>query len=49
FYTNVSNKLVGILLRARKRGYIHFPDEYEVLFQGKHDHIKIILLHMPPN
>ncbi|CAF1188212.1 unnamed protein product [Rotaria sordida] len=47
FYTNISNKLVGILLRARKHGYIHFSDEYEVLFQGKHDHVKITLLRMP--
>ncbi|UJR14145.1 hypothetical protein I4U23_001139 [Adineta vaga] len=47
FYTNISNKLVGILLRARKHGYIHFSNEYEVLFQGKHDHVKITLLHMP--
>ncbi|CAF4197980.1 unnamed protein product [Rotaria sp. Silwood2] len=49
FYTNISNKLVGILLRARKHGYIHFPNEYEVLFQGKHDHVKITLIRMPSN
>ncbi|CAF0988576.1 unnamed protein product [Rotaria sp. Silwood1] len=49
FYTNISNKLVGILLRARKHGYIYFPDEYEILFQGKHDHVKITLLRMPSN
>ncbi|CAF1208547.1 unnamed protein product [Rotaria magnacalcarata] len=47
FYVNISNKLVGILLRARKHGYIHFPDECEVLFQGIHDHVKITLLRMP--
>ncbi|CAF1103654.1 unnamed protein product [Adineta steineri] len=49
FYTNISNKLVGILLRARKHGYIHFSEEYEVLFQGKHDNVKITLVHMPSN
>ncbi|CAF1181335.1 unnamed protein product [Adineta ricciae] len=49
FYTNISNKLVGILLRARKHGYIHFDNEHEVLFQGKHDHVKITLLQLPTN
>ncbi|CAF1587504.1 unnamed protein product [Didymodactylos carnosus] len=42
-YTNISNKLVGILLRARKYGYVTFPGE--ILFQHKDDHVIIKLIH----
>jgi hypothetical protein len=41
-YTKISNKLVGLLLRARKHGFVDF--EGEVLFQGKNDNTLIKLL-----
>ncbi|XP_062255618.1 actin-binding Rho-activating protein-like [Platichthys flesus] len=41
-YVNISNKLVGILLRARKQGLVDF--EGEMLWQGKDDHVVITLL-----
>ena len=41
-YTAISNKLVGLLLRARKHGYVDF--EGEILFQGKDDEKLIKLL-----
>ena len=41
-YTKISNKLVGLLLRARKHNYLHF--EGEVLFQGRDDEILIKLI-----
>lgn len=41
-YTLISNKVVGILLRARKHNFVDF--EGEVLFQRQDDHVPIILL-----
>ncbi|XP_026228398.1 actin-binding Rho-activating protein [Anabas testudineus] len=41
-YVTVSNKLVGILLRARKQKLVDF--EGEMLWQGKDDHVVINLL-----
>ena len=40
-YTRISNKVVGILLRARKYGFVHF--EGEMLFQRTHDDVDIYL------
>jgi hypothetical protein len=45
FYTKVSNKLVGMLLRARKQGLVAF--EGEMLFQRRDDHVIITLLKEP--
>ncbi|XP_068507914.1 actin-binding Rho-activating protein-like isoform X2 [Syngnathus scovelli] len=41
-YVTISNKLVGILLRARKQKLVDF--EGEMLWQGKDDHVVITLL-----
>lgn len=41
-YVTVSNKLVGILLRARKQRLVDFDGE--MLWQGKDDHVLIHLL-----
>ncbi|XP_060905348.1 actin-binding Rho-activating protein-like [Labrus mixtus] len=41
-YVTISNKLVGILLRARKQGLVDF--EGEMLWQGKDEHTVITLL-----
>ncbi|NWX83915.1 ABRA protein, partial [Nothoprocta pentlandii] len=41
-YVTISNKVVGILLRARKHGLVHF--EGEMLWQGKDDDVIITLL-----
>lgn len=41
-YVSISNKLVGVLLRARKQGLVHF--EGEMLWQGKDDRVLISLL-----
>ncbi|XP_061574241.1 actin-binding Rho-activating protein-like [Cololabis saira] len=41
-YVNISNKLVGILLRARKQRLVDF--EGEMLWQGKDDHAIITLV-----
>jgi len=41
-YTKISNKVVGILLRARKHGLIQFDGE--MLFQGRDDNVLITLL-----
>ncbi|XP_049440705.1 actin-binding Rho-activating protein-like [Epinephelus fuscoguttatus] len=41
-YVTISNKLVGILLRARKQRLVDF--EGEMLWQGKDDHVVIMLL-----
>lgn len=41
-YVTISNKLVGVLLRARKQGLVHF--EGEMLWQGRDDHVIITLL-----
>ena len=38
----ISNKVVGILLRARKYGFVTF--EGEMLFQGQDDNVVITLL-----
>ncbi|XP_046396711.1 actin-binding Rho-activating protein-like isoform X1 [Ischnura elegans] len=43
-YTNISNKVVGILLRGRKHQFLHF--EGETLFQRRDDD-KIIFLLKP--
>ncbi|KAM3873464.1 actin-binding Rho-activating protein [Diretmus argenteus] len=40
-YVTISNKVVGILLRARKQGLVHF--EGEMLWQGQDDHVVITL------
>ena len=41
-YQTISNKVVGILARARKNRLIHF--EGETLFQGENDATNITLL-----
>uniref|UniRef100_A0A8C2WY85 Si:dkey-29b11.3 n=1 Tax=Cyclopterus lumpus TaxID=8103 RepID=A0A8C2WY85_CYCLU len=41
-YVTISNKLVGVLLRARKQGLVDF--EGEMLWQGKDDHAVITLM-----
>jgi len=41
-YTVISDKLVGMLIRARKHKLVDF--EGEVLFQRRDDHVPIILL-----
>ncbi|XP_063234400.1 reticulocyte-binding protein homolog 2a-like [Bacillus rossius redtenbacheri] len=41
-YTYISNKVVGILLRARKQKLLDF--EGETLFQKKDDHVPIVML-----
>ncbi|XP_043919929.1 actin-binding Rho-activating protein-like [Protopterus annectens] len=41
-YENISNKVVGILLRARKHGLVHF--EGEMLWQRRDDDVIITLL-----
>lgn len=47
FYTNISSKLVGILIRARKHGYVEFDNERQALFQNQDDQVKITLVQMP--
>uniref|UniRef100_A0A7N4NNE5 Actin-binding Rho-activating protein n=1 Tax=Sarcophilus harrisii TaxID=9305 RepID=A0A7N4NNE5_SARHA len=41
-YATISNKVVGLLLRARKHGMVHF--EGEMLWQGQDDDVIITLL-----
>ncbi|XP_034553848.1 actin-binding Rho-activating protein [Notolabrus celidotus] len=41
-YVSISNKVVGVLLRARKQRLVDF--EGEMLWQGKDDHVVITLL-----
>ncbi|CAL1266031.1 unnamed protein product [Larinioides sclopetarius] len=41
-YTTISNKVVGILLRARKHGLVYF--EGEMLYQRRDDNVIITLL-----
>ncbi|KAJ1193534.1 hypothetical protein NDU88_002831 [Pleurodeles waltl] len=41
-YVRISDKVVGILMRARKHGLLHF--EGEMLWQGRDDHVIITLL-----
>ena len=43
-YTRISNKVVGMLLRARKQNLVHF--EGEMLFQRRDDDVIITLLHI---
>jgi hypothetical protein len=40
-YTNINNKVVGILLRGRKHGFFDFPGE--ILFQRNDDRVMISL------
>lgn len=44
-YTKISNKLVGMLMRARKQGLIDFQGE--MLFQRRDDDVQIKLIKMP--
>ena len=44
-YTKISNKLVGVLLRARKYGILDFQGE--MLFQRRDDAVIITLLYSP--
>ena len=41
-YADISDTLVGILMRARKRKVLAF--EADMLFQGVHDHVEISVL-----
>ncbi|XP_008849733.1 actin-binding Rho-activating protein [Nannospalax galili] len=41
-YVRISDKVVGILMRARKHGLVYF--EGEMLWQGRDDHVVITLL-----
>ncbi|XP_055308911.1 actin-binding Rho-activating protein-like [Sitodiplosis mosellana] len=41
-YASINNKLVGLLLRARKQGFIDF--EGEMLFQRRDDEVPIFML-----
>jgi len=45
FYTQISNKLVGMLIRARRHGLIHF--EGEMLYQRQDEQVPIYLLQTP--
>ncbi|XP_076442086.1 actin-binding Rho-activating protein-like [Babylonia areolata] len=44
-YTKISNKLVGMLMRARKQRLLEF--EGEMLFQRRDDHVLIRCLRFP--
>ncbi|XP_005107348.1 actin-binding Rho-activating protein [Aplysia californica] len=46
-YTRISNKLVGMLMRARKQGLVHF--EGEMLFQRRDDDVVITCFKVPDN
>ncbi len=46
-YTRISDKVVGILLRARKYGLVYF--EPEILFQGQDDDEPVFLLKPMPD
>lgn len=41
-YTRISNKVVGLLMRARKHGFLQF--EGEMLYQGRDDKVPITML-----
>ncbi|XP_075212694.1 actin-binding Rho-activating protein-like [Lycorma delicatula] len=41
-YTKISNKVVGLLLAAKKKGFVYF--EGEMLFQRRDDHVLIALI-----
>jgi len=45
-YSTVSSQTVGILIRARRRGHVHF--EGENLLKGKDDMEIVTLIQMPP-
>jgi len=45
-YSTVSSQTVGLLIRARRRGFVHF--EGETLLKGKDDFEIVTLLEMPP-
>lgn len=45
-YQNISSKVVGILIRARKHGYVEF--EGEMLYQRRDDNKIIRLIKEPP-
>lgn len=45
-YQVISNKVVGILIRARKHGWVEF--EGEMLYQRRDDHVLIKLIKSPP-
>lgn len=42
-YENISDMLVGLLMRAKKRKRLKYSGD--MLFQGIHDHVKITVLH----
>ena len=44
-YTKISNKLVGMLMRARRHGLVEF--EGEMLFQRRDDHVVVRLVKLP--
>uniref|UniRef100_A0A1B6CIQ5 Costars domain-containing protein n=1 Tax=Clastoptera arizonana TaxID=38151 RepID=A0A1B6CIQ5_9HEMI len=41
-YTKISDKVVGLLIAAKKRGFVYF--EGEILFQRRDDHVLIGLI-----
>ena len=45
-YQVISNKVVGVLIRARKHGYVEF--EGEMLYQKRDDNVVIRLIKSPP-
>jgi hypothetical protein len=44
-YTRISDKVVGMLLRARKYGFVEFIGE--MLYQGRDDYMPVRLIKMP--
>lgn len=45
-YQVISNKVVGVLIRARKHGFVEF--EGEMLYQGRDDGVILRLVKSPP-
>lgn len=45
-YQVISNKVVGVLIRARKHGFVEF--EGEMLYQRRDDNVVIRLIKSPP-
>ena len=45
-YQSISNKLVGMLLRARKHGLVDFPGE--MLYQRRDEEVILWLVEIPP-
>lgn len=41
-YTDISDTLVGIMMRAKKRKLISYPGD--MLFQGVHDDVEVIII-----